>query len=155
MSVLNQLPHASVWFMTAAVIVNDFLLLGGSIHERGRYNSEPGVSWLLTESQNSRGWKGPLWVIQSNPLPKQGHPEQAAQDLVQPGLEYLQRRRLHHLPGQPVPVLRQPQSEEALPRVQVELTELSVNFSEKSSFQGILVPFVAASEGITTDLAIP
>ena len=27
------------------------------------------------------------------PLPRQGHPEQAAQDLVQGGLEYLQRRR--------------------------------------------------------------
>jgi len=26
------------------------------------------------------------------PLPNQGHPEQAAQDLVQAGLEYLQRR---------------------------------------------------------------
>jgi len=39
------------------------------------------------------------------PLPKQGHLQQAAQDLVQAGLEYLQRRRLHHLPGQPVPVL--------------------------------------------------
>jgi len=31
------------------------------------------------------------------PLPKQGHPEQVAQDLVQAGLEYLQRRRLHSL----------------------------------------------------------
>jgi len=40
------------------------------------------------ESQNSGGWKGPLWVIQSNPLPKQGHPEPAAQDIVQAGLEY-------------------------------------------------------------------
>jgi len=39
-------------------------------------------------------------------LPKQGHLQQAAQDLVQVGLEYLQRRRLHSLPGQPVPVLR-------------------------------------------------
>ena len=29
------------------------------------------------------------------PLPKQGHLQQAAQDLVQAGLEYLQRRRLH------------------------------------------------------------
>jgi len=38
-------------------------------------------------------------------LPKQGHLQQAAEDLVQAGLEYLQRRRLHHLPGQPVPVL--------------------------------------------------
>jgi len=32
-------------------------------------------------------------------LPKQGHLQQAAQDLVQAGLEYLQRRRLHNLPG--------------------------------------------------------
>ena len=52
------------------------------------------------------------------PLPKQGHLQQAAQDLVQVGLEYLQRRRLHSLPGQPVPVLCHPQSEEVLPHVQ-------------------------------------
>jgi len=39
------------------------------------------------------------------PLPKQGHLEQDAQDLVQVSLEYLQRRRIHSLPGQPVPVL--------------------------------------------------
>ena len=57
-------------------------------------------------------------------LPKQGHPERAAQDLVQAGLEYLQRRRLHSLPGQPVPVLRHPQSEEVLPHVQLELPML-------------------------------
>jgi len=54
-------------------------------------------------------------------LLKQGHPQQAAQDLVQVGLEYLQRRRLHNLPGQPVPGLRHPQREEVLPRVQTEL----------------------------------
>ena len=35
------------------------------------------------------------------PLLKQGHLQQAAQDLVQAGLEHLQRRRLHNLPGQP------------------------------------------------------
>ena len=35
-------------------------------------------------------------------LPKQGHLQQAAQDLVQAGLDYFQRRRLHNLPGQPV-----------------------------------------------------
>jgi len=34
----------------------------------------------MEESQDGRGWQGPLWVTQSNPLPKQGHPEQAAQD---------------------------------------------------------------------------
>ena len=46
------------------------------------------------------------------PLPKQGHLQQAAPDLVQAGLEYIQRRRIHNLSGQPVPVLRHPQSEE-------------------------------------------
>jgi len=55
------------------------------------------------------------------PLPKQGHLQQATQDLVQAGLEYLQRRRIHSLPGQPVPVLRHPQREEVLPHVQTEL----------------------------------
>jgi len=58
------------------------------------------------------------------PLPKQGHLQQAAQDLVQVGLEYLQRRRLHHLPGQPVAVLRRPQREDVLPHVQMELPML-------------------------------
>jgi len=43
--------------------------------------------------------------------PKQGHLQQVAEDLVQAGLEYLQRRRLHHLSGQPVPVLRHPQGD--------------------------------------------
>ena len=47
-------------------------------------------------------------------LPKQGHLQQAAQDRVQAGVEYLQRRRLHNLPGQPVPVLRRSQREEVL-----------------------------------------
>ena len=41
----------------------------------------------ITELQNVRGWQGPLWVPQPNPLPKQGHPEQAAQHRVQAGLE--------------------------------------------------------------------
>ena len=54
-------------------------------------------------------------------LLKQGHLQQAAQELVQAGLEYLQRRRLHHLPGQPVPVLCHPQREQVLPHVQTEL----------------------------------
>jgi len=50
------------------------------------------------------------------PLLKQGHLQQAAQDLVQAGL--------HDLPGQPVPVLHHPQSEEFLPHVQLELPML-------------------------------
>ena len=77
-----------------------------------------------TESQHGRGWKGPLGIPQSNLLPKQGHPQQAAQHRIQAGLEYLQRRRLHSLPGQPGPGLRHPQREEVLPHVQTELPVL-------------------------------
>ena len=54
-------------------------------------------------------------------MPKQGYLEQIAQDLVQEGFEYLQRRRICSLSGQPVPALRQTQTEEALPHVQLEL----------------------------------
>jgi len=57
------------------------------------------------------------------PLLKQGRLEQAAQDLVQADLEHLQRRRIHNLPGEPVPVLCHPQSE-VLPHVQTELPRL-------------------------------
>jgi len=56
-----------------------------------------------------------------NPLPKQGHLLQAAQDRVQASLEYLQRRRIHNIPEQPVSGLCYPQSEEVLPHVQTEL----------------------------------
>jgi len=58
------------------------------------------------------------------PLLKMSHLEQAAQDLVQTGLEYLQRTRIHNIPGQPDPVLHHPQSEEVLPHAQTELTKL-------------------------------
>jgi len=55
-----------------------------------------------------------LWGSSSpTTLLKRGHLEQAALDRVQ----YLQRRRLHNLSGQPVPVLRHHQSKEVLPRV--------------------------------------
>ena len=65
-------------------------------------------SLSFTESHNHRmlGVGRDLGGLSSpTPLPKQGHLHQAAQELVQAGLEYLQRRRLHHLPGQPVAVL--------------------------------------------------
>jgi len=66
-----------------------------------------------------------LWGSPSSTsLPKQGHLDQVAQDLVQVGFEYLQRRRLHNLPGQPVPVLHHPQSKEVLPCLQMELLML-------------------------------
>jgi len=81
------------------------------------------VSLGITESENHRMLRvGRDLCGSSSPtlLPKQGHLQHAAQDLVQAGLEYLQRRRLHNLPGQPVPVLCHPQSEEVLPHVQTE-----------------------------------
>ena len=79
----------------------------------------------ITQNYRMLGVGRDLWGSSSpTPLPKQGHLEQAAQDLVQAGLEYLQRRRLHNLPGQPVPVLRHPQREEVLPHVQTELPML-------------------------------
>uniref|UniRef100_A0A8C2T6U5 Bromodomain and WD repeat-containing protein 1 n=1 Tax=Coturnix japonica TaxID=93934 RepID=A0A8C2T6U5_COTJA len=40
---------------------------------------------------------------------------------IDAGLEYLQRRRLHHLPGQPVPVLRHPHCKEVLVHICAEL----------------------------------
>jgi len=53
----------------------------------------------LPASQNHRmvGVGKDLWGSSSPPtLPKQGHLEQAAQDLIQVGFEYLQRMRLHN-----------------------------------------------------------
>ena len=85
------------------------------------------VVFKITESQNYRmvGAGRDLWRSPGPaPLLKQVHLEQAAQDLVQAGFEYLQRRRLHNLPGQPVPGLRHPQREEVLPHVQTELSML-------------------------------
>jgi len=80
-----------------------------------------------TESQNHRMvGVGRDLCGSSSPtlLPKQGHLQQAAQNRVQASLEYLQRRRLHSLPGQPVPVLCHPQREEVLPHVRTELPVL-------------------------------
>ena len=71
-------------------------------------------SWL-GQSQNHRMLGVGRDLCRSSsppPLPKQGHLEWAAQDLVQVDLEYLQRRRMHNLSGQPVPVLCRPQSKE-------------------------------------------
>jgi len=53
---------------------------------------------------------------------KQVHLEQDAQDILQEGFEYLQRRRIHDTSGQFFPVLHHPQIKQVLPRVQVELS---------------------------------
>ena len=110
----------------AAFGVTNLLPMAGGVGDQASAHwdrvSPAALALRITESQHGRGWQGPLWLNQSNPLPKQGHPEQAAQDLVQAGLEYLQRRRLHSPSGQPGPGLRQ--SEKVLPRVQMELPML-------------------------------
>jgi len=54
------------------------------------------------------------------PLPKQVHIEQAAQDPVQASFEYIQRRRLHNLSGQPVLVLCHSHNQEVLPHIQMQ-----------------------------------
>jgi len=104
------------------------------------------VKHTITESQHSRGWQGPLWVTQPTPLAKQGHPQQTAQHRGQEGLEYLQRRRLHSLPGQPGPGLCHPQREEVLPHVQTEHVQwlktsqhMALATSQRSSRIGLLV----------------
>ena len=81
------------------------------------------ISQNNAESQNHRK-VGVERDLCGSSLQKQGLLEQAAQDLVQVGLEYLQRRRIHNLPGQPDPGLRHPQKEEVLPHVQTELPML-------------------------------
>jgi len=108
------------------------------------------VSGRITESKNHRvvGVGRDLCGSSSpTPVPKQGHPEQAAQDLVQAGLEYLQRRRLHNLPGQPFPGLRHPQSEEVLPHVQTEGTP--------SALQGAAPRYSAAACRLVFPIACP
>jgi len=64
--------------------------------------------YRITESQNHSmvGVGRDLCGSSSpTPLPKQGHLQEAVQDLVQVGLEYLQKRRMHNLSGQPVVVV--------------------------------------------------
>jgi len=82
---------------------------------------------ISNKSQNHRmvGVGRDLWESSSStPLPKQGHLQQAAQDLVRVGFKSPQRRRLHSSSGQRVSVLRHPQREEVLPHVQMELPML-------------------------------
>lgn len=63
------------------------------------------IAFLFTESQNRWGWKKTLEIIWSNPVLKNGHLEQVAQDHVQAAFEDLRGRRLHSLSLQSMPVL--------------------------------------------------
>ena len=54
------------------------------------------------------------------PPAEQDHLEHITQDGIQVGFEYLQKRRLHNLSGQPVPVLCHPHNKEVPSHIQLE-----------------------------------
>ena len=62
---------------------------------------------LITEPQGLGGTSGDDLV--QSPA-KAGSLEQVSQECIQVGFEYLQRRRLHNLSGQPAPVLSKERS---------------------------------------------
>ncbi|NXN10991.1 SHAN2 protein, partial [Indicator maculatus] len=77
----------------------------------------PSLFSSFSVSQGPRGvsgWKGPPEIMESNPPARAGpeNPAQVTQEHIQMGLERLQRRRLHNLSRQPVPVLWDPPSED-------------------------------------------
>jgi len=97
---------------------------GNTAHMFNKFFLENQRKWF---SQNHRmvGVGRDLCGSSSPALPpKQGHLQLAVEDLVQKGLEYLRRRRLHNLLGQFVRGLHHPQREEVLPHVQMKLPML-------------------------------
>ena len=111
---------------------------------------------MITESQNHRmlgAGRGLCGSSSPTLPPKLSHLQQAAVDLVQVGLEYLQRRRLHNLPGQPVPVLSHPQREEVLPRVQTEKAKVPNNISYHSFANCHMNPPLNDHDVCATDLS--
>ncbi|KAK4821029.1 hypothetical protein QYF61_012115 [Mycteria americana] len=74
----------------------------------------------VRESQNRIGWKRPLrssspTVNLTLPSPPLHH---VSKHLIQMSFKYLQGWRLNHCPGQPVPMLDNPFSEEKFPNLQ-------------------------------------
>jgi len=81
----------------------DLTLVQGFIFNNLQHHIPENQSSNHTDTKNHRivGVGRDLWRSSSpTPLPKHVHPEQAAQDLIQAGFEYLQRRRLHNLSGE-------------------------------------------------------
>jgi len=76
---------------------------------------------ICTESQNGRGWKGPLWVTQSNPPAEAASPTAGCRGPCPGGSGISPEKETPQPPWEPVPVLCHPQREEVLPRVQMEL----------------------------------
>ncbi|KAK4827479.1 hypothetical protein QYF61_018779 [Mycteria americana] len=80
----------------------------------------PEIITATNKSQNRIGWKRPLrssspTVNLTLPRPPLHH---VPKHLIQTSFKYLQGWRLHHFPGQPVPMLDNPFSEEKFPNIQ-------------------------------------
>ncbi|KAK4829272.1 hypothetical protein QYF61_002664 [Mycteria americana] len=78
------------------------------------------VPSIYLESQNHIGWKRPLRSLSPTvnltlPRPPLYH---VPKHLIQTSIKYLQGWRLNHFPGQPVPMLDNPFSEEKFPNIQ-------------------------------------
>jgi len=113
--------------ITSLNLLEIFLLMQPRIPSAGfaakahwchRFNLMPQNHRMLGVGRDLCGPSSPTLLL------KQGYLQQAAQDFVQADLEYLQRERIHNLPGQPVSGLHHPQSEKVLPHVQTELPVL-------------------------------
>lgn len=97
------------------------------------------ADYTITKSQTDGGWKGPLKIIWSSPPPTQAGPLKAPR----PDSFW----RLH--PGQPVPVLRHPHSDQVFPALQ---TELRITSSRWTKLSSRLIPsgFAAPAEPQST-----
>jgi len=99
---------------------------GGPTQGPGASSTDPArlAASLATITPRMPAWQGSEGTPGDPPAqpPAQAGSPRAGGTAPRPGgLEYLQRKRLHSLPGQPGPGLRHPQREEVLPRVQLEL----------------------------------
>ncbi|KAK4829680.1 hypothetical protein QYF61_005973 [Mycteria americana] len=74
--------------------------------------AEVGVSWRILERENRE-----IRQIQTQLSPEHQKDAEAIH-LIQTSFKYLQGWRLHHFPGQPVPVLDNPFSEVKFPNIQ-------------------------------------
>jgi len=67
-----QLPHVSLMAESTASDSTVISKLIKILNESPRFHISQ--NHRITESQNGRGWKGPLWVISSNPPAEAGSP---------------------------------------------------------------------------------